>query len=509
MNSGNMRRVSPLPGVSSACFGGIVTVATLVLLAAGLQACSGSRELRQYMNVRGTDTYTRDPSLAESLDKFLPDTLFPPANIGLVIGTLDDGRIVYQRNADMLFTPASNQKLVTSAAALSTLGPLHEFRTDVAIDSEGGTIYLRGGGDPILTTADLETLADSTIVHLPYRPTWTVVADPTRFDTIYWGRGWMWDDAGDPSGMSVAGLSVNANTIDLLVQAGDSLGKPPAIAVSPPDPLVTIINNAVVADSVTEPLEAVRSLQHPSNTVTVTGTILRQSRRTLSVAVWEPERYAATLFAAALRRFGVHVAEISVGTTPGGAWSAATVTHRLDSIVTYMNKVSDNLSAECLVKTMGARSSSGAGTWREGTHAVRQFLDSLHIDTLNVVVADGSGLSRYNLTTAGTLFRLLEAMYRTPTLWPVYAASLPIAGQDGTLEYRMRGTNGEGMVHAKTGSISGVSSLTGFIETVGGRPLGFSMIMENVPGSVRPLRAVQDSIAAYLVTYRPPSPSLP
>ncbi|MGA9119859.1 MAG: D-alanyl-D-alanine carboxypeptidase/D-alanyl-D-alanine-endopeptidase [Bacteroidota bacterium] len=481
----------------------------LILLAFALQACSGSHQLSHYASEKGSGIFTRDAELARKIDELLPDTLFPPSNIALVIGSLRDGQVIYERNADMLFTPASNQKLFTSAAALTILGPLSRLETRVAVDSLKQTIYLEGGGDPILTTSDLEDLATTVVLHLPFRENWKVVGDPSRFDSVYWGRGWMWDDASDPSGMGVSALTVNSNTIDLHIEAGDSVGAAPRVFTVPTTDFVRILNRATVVDSVVHPLEVMRHLQHPSNQISVQGEIARRAHRTETVAVWEPDFYAANLFAGALQKMGVHVSEITLDTVPRNVQETAVVSHRLDSVITFMNKVSDNLSAECILKTLGAAESGAQGTWNDGTHAVRMFLQSIQLDTAGLVIADGSGLSRYNLTTSRAIFRLLKAMHEKPTLWPVFAASLPIAGKDGTLEDRMMGTIAESRVHAKTGSMSGVSSLSGFVETRDSQLLGFSMMMENFAGPTRAFRAVQDSIASFLVSYHAPLAPMP
>ncbi len=484
------------------------SLAFLVLVSCLFAACSASRSLTPYTSEKGGRILSRNDEFAHRLDEILPDSLFPPSNFSLVVGTLDDCSTLYERNADMVFTPASNQKLLTSAAALAVLGPAYRFETFAALDTLRGGIYIHGGGDPILSPSDLDLLADTVALYVGRTRAWNVIGDASRFDSLYWGEGWMWDDAADPSGMGVSALTVNANTVDVHVVAGGFPGSSPQTSIVPATSYVRIDNECKAVDSVIHPLHVTRPLQHPSNTIIVSGEIRRNSHRTESVAVWEPDRFTTTLFAEALARRGVRTGEVRLDTMPGSAFPVARIDHTLDTILTYMNKVSDNLSAECLLKTLGANASGGHGSWDDGTRVVRNYLEEQGIDTTKIVVVDGSGLSRYDLTTTRTIFRVLAALYHDPVLWPYLYRSLPIAGRDGTLESRMSGTRAENHVHAKTGTVTGVSSLSGVIDRNGSSSLAFSLMMEDFPTASRSYRAVQDSIVCLIdATFGPSADS--
>ncbi len=477
-----------------------ISLALALVISMFLAGCTATRSLTPYVSEKGGKILTKNVEFARRLDEIVPDSLFPPSNFSLLVGTLDDRSILYERNADMLFTPASNQKLFTSATALALLGPAYRFETFAALDTLRGTIYLHGGGDPILSLADLDGLADTVALYVGGARTWNVVGDASRFDSLYWGEGWMWDDAVDPSGMGVSALTVNANTIDVHIMAGDSIGSPTLTSTAPSTSYVRILNRSIVVDSVVHPLHVSRPLQHPSNTILISGEVRRGAHRTETVAVWEPERFATTLFAEELALKGVHTGDILIDTVPASAFPVARVGHTLDTILTYMNKVSDNLSAECLLKTLGMPASGTDGNWDDGTRAVRRYLQEQGVDTTKIVIVDGSGLSRYDLTNTRTIVTLLGAAYHTPALWPILYHSLPIAGRDGTLESRMRGTRAQDRVHAKTGTVSGVSTLSGVIDRNGTSPLAFSLMMEHFPTSSRPYRAVQDSIVCLIET---------
>ncbi len=441
-------------------------------------------------------------SLAGRIDSLFADSLFPPSAVSIKVMSLQDDTVLYERDPRLLCNPASNQKLFTSAAALCMLGPYYRFNTIAAVDPAARRIYLKGDGDPLLTGFDLDSLALVVRKALPGSGPWTVVGDASRFDTLYWGKGWMWDDASDPDGMGVSALTVNANTVEVHVRAGTRTGVPPAITLIPPTGFVRVENRAIVSDSVRRELTISRPLQHPANTIIVAGDIAAGDHSSASVSVFEPDRYTLALFRESLERAGVRCAAAVLDTMPRRMRPAAVVSRRLDSVILFMNKVSDNLSAECLLKTMGAVATGGPGTWDAGTQAVRSFLASAGIDTARIAVVDGSGLSRYNLTNAETILHLLGVMAARPALFGVYSNSLPLAGDDGTLARRMRGTPAERRLRAKTGTLSGVTSLSGYVPGADGELLGFSMIMENFAGPTRPYRAIQDSIGVLLSTWR-------
>jgi D-alanyl-D-alanine carboxypeptidase/D-alanyl-D-alanine-endopeptidase (penicillin-binding protein 4) len=170
----------------------------------------------------------------------------------------------------------------------------------------------------------------------------------------------------------------------------------------------------------------------------------------------------------------------------------------MDSVVIYLNKVSDNLAAEAILKTLSAEKFGSPGTSRAGGSLVKAFIAATGADTSRIVIGDGSGLSRYNLASPATIVHLLCTMYRRTDVFDVFFGSLPVAGIDGTLDTRMKGTPAEGNLRAKTGTLSGVSSLSGYVTTADGVPLAFSIMMTGFPNSTRAYRDVQDAIGVYL-----------
>ena len=224
----------------------------------------------------------------------------------------------------------------------------------------------------------------------------------------------------------------------------------------------------------------------------------RDSLTERHLSVWQPEKYTLTLLAERLRTHGFPTRGISIDTVPTGIMQLVRLSHRLDSVITFMNKVSDNLSAENILKMISAERVGRPGTSRIGASIVKMFLDSIGIDTTRCVIGDGSGLSRYNLTSPNIVVRLLSAMAHRPDVFASFYYSLPAAGVDGTLSDRMKATTAEGNLRAKTGTLSGASALSGYERDGDGELLGFSILMNNYASSAKSYRNVQDKIGVIL-----------
>jgi D-alanyl-D-alanine carboxypeptidase/D-alanyl-D-alanine-endopeptidase (penicillin-binding protein 4) len=240
-----------------------------------------------------------------------------------------------------------------------------------------------------------------------------------------------------------------------------------------------------------------------SNTILVEGEMLPGSaplERQLSV--WRPELYTTSLLTEILQRNGIVVDKSpSLGRTPPQSREIAVYSQKIDSVVINMNKVSDNLTAEMFLKTIDAVTNNVPGSSEGGVFLVNRFLSSLGIDTLKHRLTDGSGLSYHNLITAEMIVQLLDGMQRQTDVFPLFYQSLPIAGVDGTIRNSMKRTAAEGNLRAKTGTISGVSSLSGYVQTLDGERLIFSMTMQNFIYPTRLYQRAQDKIGALLAAF--------
>ena len=210
------------------------------------------------------------------------------------------------------------------------------------------------------------------------------------------------------------------------------------------------------------------------------------------MTVWRPELYTLAILGELLEKAGIKTAPSELGTIPADAAKLVSTRHTIGEIVAVMLKESDNLCAENLLKYLAHVQTGKTGTAPDGAEIIKEYLRLHGIATERLVIADGSGVSRYNLTNADTVTRLLVAAYGDKATFPFFA---------DTLENRMKGTPAEGRVKAKTGTMKGLSALAGYTVTADGEPLAFAMIMENFTGPVRRVRDLQDRIAALLSTF--------
>jgi len=438
--------------------------------------------------------------LKSEIDAILAREFLPVTNAGIKVLSLKEGDTIYEFNPRLLLVPASTQKLFTAAAALSLLGPDREVATTVALDAAGGRVYLKGCGDSLLSAADLAALAATVAPRMNRDREYTLAADLSCFDDLYRGKGWMWDD----DEMLISPLSVNHNAVSVRVHPGPKEGAP-AIVTAEPRTSYYSLENLAKTGTGKEPssIQAARRPGEQDNVITVTGVIALGSAPLVKQAsVWRPELMALTLFRDALRAQGMKVGTMTTAATPAGAAVLARAPRRVEELVRFALKTSDNVTAESLLKLLGLHASGQPGSGEAGSAAVRRYLEGERIATENLVLADGSGLSRYNLTSAETMTHTLRAMHRDPQLYRIFRESLPIAGKDGTLKGRMKGSCAEGNLRGKTGNMKGVSALSGYVNSADGEPLAFSIIIQNYAGSGWRARELQDRIAALLCGFR-------
>ena len=443
------------------------------------------------------------PALKRKIDAILARELLPFTNVGIKVVSLQKGDTIYEFNPRLLLVPASTQKVFTAAAALALLGPDREVATTVALDAAGERVYLKGCGDSMASAKELAALAASSARNLDRGREYTLAADLSCFDDLYRGSGWMWDD----DEFLISPLSVNQNAVSVLVQPGPRPGAPATLTAEPATSYFTL-ENLTRTGTASEPdsIKAARRPGERDNVITISGAIpLGSAPLVKRASVWRPELMALTLFRDALRARGIKVAGLTTAPTPAGARVVARATRRLGELVRFGLKTSDNLTAESLLKLLGLHSTGQPGSAEAGSAAVRRYLALQGIPTEHLVLADGSGVSRYNLSSAETFTQTLRAIHRDRELYHIFYDSLPVAGKDGTLKLRMKGSCAEGNLRGKTGNMTGVSALTGYASSADGEPLAFAMIMQNYAASGRHAREIQDRIAALLCGFQSPS----
>jgi serine-type D-Ala-D-Ala carboxypeptidase/endopeptidase (penicillin-binding protein 4) len=436
------------------------------------------------------------PTIAAELEAVFNDTMCAGAFWGVDVRSQATGEVLYQRNPGKMLVPASNMKLVTAAAALEGLGPDYRYRTAVAATGPiangelRGDLIVVGSGDPSIsaqfggdTRAVFRAWADSLRARGVTRVTGRVVGDDNAFDDVPLGAGWSWDDVNDYYSAEISALELNEGIIGVRVRPGASPGAPAIVTLDPPTAYVPVRSTVRTGAPGSAPrIDAVREPLGPG--IVVSGQLASDTTAvTTEVAVRNNTAYFATVLRETLVAAGIAVRGEAVDVDSIPPVLARTDTlfiHRsppMPEILAAFMKPSQNQIGEMLLKTLG-RELRGTGTARAGIEVVDSLGRTWDLPRRRLSQADGSGLSRYNLVAPEFLIALLRHMERSPNR-DVFVASLPVAGVDGTLANRMRGTPLQGNVRAKTGTVSNVRALSGYMTTAAGEPIVFSIIVNH------------------------------
>ncbi|WP_197429888.1 D-alanyl-D-alanine carboxypeptidase/D-alanyl-D-alanine endopeptidase [Auraticoccus cholistanensis] len=456
-----------------------------------------------------------DPALADALTAVLDDPRVENGTTGLRVVDEGDGTVLFDRHGSTPLIPASNTKLLTGAAALDTLGGSYRFHTDVLLDGEvsgrgvlRGDLVLKGYGDPTALAEDYADLAEQVRAAGIRTVTGRVLADDTYFEQQAYHPGWDPDDAPYYYAAQISALTLapdtdyDSGTVIVETSPGTDLGEEAAVQVVPASAAeyVEVVNRTTtVAAGEDSTLDITRNPD--TNQIVLTGRVPADDGVDETwVTVDQPELLAATVFAEALADEGVRVRrEVAEGTAGAGARRVARdESMPLSELMTPFMKLSNNMHAETLVKTMAAQSGQ-PGSWTAGVALVEDFVADDGVDVTGLSLADGSGLARANRISPTTLTSALRAFTDEPW-FEVYRTSLPVAGVPerfvgGTLRSRMRDTPAAGNLRGKTGSLTGVTALSGYVSGADGRDYVFAMI-SNYRGSSP--RAVEDEVGVTL-----------
>lgn len=471
--------------------------------------------------------------LASRIDALIDAPRFGGADWGIEIVSLDSGHTLYAHQPDRLLEPASTAKLFTAALVLEKLGA--DGHTSTRLLARGpvvrgrlhGPLVLYGMGDPTLGTGDSTDWADRLATTLVERGIRRIdgdlIADDTYFQGPPIGAGWEVGDLLGAFAVPAAALSVQENAAWLTITPGTAAGDAAEVVLDPPF-AIPDMSSRVLTTAAGSPPDINLYRAPGSDTLYAFGSVpTGAATMRYHLAMTDPARVAGELLRNALARHGITLhGRVQVLHWPeeDGAYLAGAVElGRVESptygaILERGLKRSQNLYLQNLLQLAGVKARAqaiadgtspdgflGSSAW--GLRALDALLKDIGIAPTQARLTEGSGLSRQNLVTASSLVRLLQYMATRP-----YAATLrndlPVAGVDGSLIARMRGTPAEGEVHAKTGSMTGVSALAGYVTSAGGERLAFAVIINHdVPpdGATSPSRTL-DAIAELLATYR-------
>lgn len=435
-------------------------------------------------------------TLQVELDRIFDDPSLSRATLGVRVESLRDGRVIYQRNAGKHVIPASNMKLVTLAAAAERLG--WDYRFDTHLDGVGavheGTLYgdlvVTGGGDPSIGSPDggiaqlFLDWADAVRGAGIQRVQGRLIGDDSAFDDDVLGAGWAWDNLDAGYSAPAGALSYNENVVLVRITAGSESGAPAIVLLTPPGATPTLeIAGRVTTGPAGSAASVTIARALGSTRLDVNGQVPAGGPEIVrSASVANPTRFFVEGLAAALTARGI--------TVSGGAWDLDEVAGPpppnrfriaerqslpLSALAGRFMKDSQNFYGEMFLKAIG-RAEAGVGTAENGRRGVRAMLADWGAGDDEVVMYDGSGLSRYNYVTADAIVRVLTQVWRDEELRGPFLASLPIGGVDGTLAARMTTPALRGRVQAKTGTINHVRALSGYLTRADGEKLVFSMI---------------------------------
>ncbi len=523
-------------------------VAVLVALLLALPAAAAPPSRRSPKPVKNAAEKSKEKlpkSAKERIERILSQPDIARGFWGVEAVSLATGKTLFTYNGDKLFTPASNTKLFTTAAALALIGPDYQYQTTVetngTLDKYGrltGDVVLVGRGDPNLSgrslpyTANpgrrlppmivLQQLADQLRQKGVLYIDGDIVGDDTYFAFERYADGWSQDDMSREWGAPVSALTVNDNVQFVQVQPGGSPGEKAFISIEPFPDYYQLDNRIMTTPAGTGPRNVNISREPGSNRLTLWGTIPADDRGFHeSLAIEDPAEFAARYFRRLLEERGITVygkarakhlelanlstftvtATAGVGDVPRNPRSIPPLvlgTYKSQPLIddlTVVNKESQNLHAELLLRLLG-REKGTAGTIEAGSEVLRGLLTQADIRSDEYIFFDGSGLSRQNLVTPHAIVKLL--LYASKQPWgEQYAKTLPVAGQDGTLADRFRNTPEQANVEAKTGSLSHVSTLSGYATTQSGERIAFSVMSNNynVP-SLTAMQAIDQIVGA-------------
>ncbi|MDQ0428133.1 D-alanyl-D-alanine carboxypeptidase/D-alanyl-D-alanine-endopeptidase (penicillin-binding protein 4) [Planomicrobium stackebrandtii] len=487
---------------------------TAFLILTGLLAILPMHFSKHEATVGADDEYA---SLVNEINQILQDERLDGALAGVSIREADSGEKIYDHIGTTRLVPASNMKLFTAAAAFETLGEDYRFTTEVHTDGTvkgkmlHGNLYLKGKGDPTLLQEDFEQFALALKSQGIKKIKGDLIGDDTWYDDVRLSEDITWQDEVYYYGAQVSALTASPNedydagSVIVEVNPGDLAGAEPKVSLTPQTDYVTIVNHAKTV-AAEQPKTVSISREHGTNQIVIEGNIPVEGSRTREwIAVDEPSGYALDLFENALIAQGIEWAgkhSVTMGETP--ADSTLLLEHESMTLSEFsipFMKLSNNGHGEVLTKEMG-RVVQGTGSWEAGLEVMENVAGELGVNTETILLRDGSGMSHVNLIPVNEVSQLLFGA-QNKSWFDSYLNALPVAGAPerfvgGTLRNRMKETAAQQNVKAKTGTLTAVSALSGYATTKDGKPLIFSIIINNDLSTVTP---IEDAIATAIAEW--------
>ena len=418
--------------------------------------------------------------------------------------SLDRNEYLYETRKEQRFIPASNLKLITTAAALRHLGPDYRFPTRLFTTGrlEGdvlfGDLYIKGYGDPKFVTEQMWLLVNE-LENLPVRKiVGNLLADASYFDPVHRVKTWSKVSGPEAYNAPLGALSFNFNTVTVFVSPGKQPGQKPLVILEPETEYVKLGNQARTLPPKKRGRLIVNRVNRGSyDEVIVRGGIRPNlARSKYYVNISEPDVYTVNVLREYLIRAGIEVVGgIGQETVPANA--RLLLEHKSEPLslaLRGLNKFSNNFVAEQILKTMGAERFGPPGTTGNGIRIIDEYMQELGFAAGEYTILDGSGLSRESRLTPEQIIRVLDNVRQDLGIYPEFISALGVMGVDGNVKERMNGVKDSQKARVKTGTLNGVSALSGYFQSKDGEKFAFSILMNELScGNGRALR-LQDRI---------------
>ncbi|MBU0474303.1 MAG: D-alanyl-D-alanine carboxypeptidase/D-alanyl-D-alanine-endopeptidase [Bacteroidetes bacterium] len=454
------------------------------------------------------------------IDNKFQDTMFANAHWGVLVESLTTGKIWYEQNMDKLFMPASNEKIPTAASALIILGPEFTFETSLYYSGEiidsvlKGDLIIKGNGDPTFYTKffdnpkePLINWADSLLKLGIKEIDGNIIGDDNAFEDNGYGNGWSYDGLDSWYSAESGALQFNENYVDLTIIPPTRIKDSVIIIPNIESNYFSIINKTTVSDTGKTRISVDRPFG--TNNIIVSGIAKTGSKafeRTPTIS--NPTLFYVTVLMETLINKGISVTGNTIDCDDIENWELDSTNCKLilchhspalKEILKGMMKRSQNMYAETMTKILGWNE-SGIGSFKEGKKVVEKVLADFGIEPKTYAYTDGSGLSRYDYISPHQIVKILKGM-RNSEYWDTWKDLLPIAGVDGTLKNRMKGTKAEGNVRAKTGTIANTRGLSGYLTTADGEEIVFSFLINGHLRSSEDTELITDSVLSIIAEH--------
>lgn len=449
-----------------------------------------------------------DPAIEEfrnAVDLILTRSCNRGLRVGAKFYSLDRQQVIYARNSDSLFTPASNMKMFTSAMALKKVGPDYRFHTRLYTNGKikgtvlKGDLYIKGFGDPSLVTEQMWILVNE-LKNLPItKIEGNIIADNSYFD----GQGMLktWKSYKGPEAYlaPMGALSFNFNTVTVYVEPGENPGERPRVVIDPDIDYFRVRNKAVTTGSKRSrrKLIVTRLERKHQNEILIKGRVPKNvARKRFFLNVTDPQRYTVSVFKRFLNQAGVRTTgKVKLGRVP--EYATLLVDHEsppLGRILRGLNKYSNNFIAEQILKTLAAQFMGEPGTTENGVLLLQEYMQELGFTSDQYRMVDGSGLSKANLITPDQVIALLEDAHSDLSIFPEFISALGVMGLDGSVIDRMDHKKEARKIRVKTGTLNHVSALSGYFQSQDGERFAFSILLNDVKCSNGKAMKLEDEI---------------